>query len=68
MLIRSAPQVCLVILPSGLTLELCYDHLEPSTPRAANENGSAPTRSRTVSQSVWLLHQEVLLKAEVGLA
>jgi hypothetical protein len=65
MLIRSAPQVCLVILPSGLTLELCYDHLEKL---AANltRDATAPRRKRAASQSVWLFKQEVLLEAKVG--
>jgi hypothetical protein len=65
MLIRSAPQVCLVILPSGLTLELCYDHLEKL---AANlkRDANPPARKRAASQSVWLFNHEVLLEAKVG--
>jgi hypothetical protein len=64
MLIRSAPRVCLVILASGLTLELCYDHLEQL---AANLREAASGPPRKASQSVWLFRHEVLLEAKVGL-
>jgi hypothetical protein len=64
MVIRCAPQVCLVFLPGGLTLEVCYDHIEP---RRAAPGGSAQPRLAG-SQSVWLLRHDVLLRAEVGQA
>jgi hypothetical protein len=65
MLIRSAPQVCLVILPSGLTLELCYDHLERFAANLTRDASALP-RKRAASQSVWLFNHEVLLEAKVG--
>jgi hypothetical protein len=68
MLIHAAPQVCLVVLSSGLTLELCYDHLEDGPP---NEHANQATRARrasSASQGVWLLHHEVLFEAKVGQA
>jgi hypothetical protein len=65
MLIRSAPQVCLVILPSGLMLELCYDHLEKLATKLTHP-ANAARRTRAASQSVWLLNHEVLLEAKVG--
>jgi hypothetical protein len=68
MVIRSAPQVCLVIMSGGLTLELSYDHLEPTTSRDASANGGDAANARAPSQSVWLLNHEVLLKAAVGQA
>lgn len=64
MLIRTAPQVCLVILPSGLTLELCYDHLEQLAANLREARGLP--RRRSPSQSVWLFRHEVLLEAKVG--
>ena len=65
MLIRSAPRVCLVILPSGLTLELCYDHVEQLAANLRDQTVSS--RPRKASQSVWLFRHEVLLEAKVGL-
>jgi hypothetical protein len=71
MLIRAAPQVCLVVLPSGLTLELCYDHLEDGPPIATGERArrdAGGRRAGSRSQGVWLFHHEVLLEAKVGQA
>lgn len=62
MIIRCAPQVCLVFLPGGLTLEVCYDHAEP--PKVAADSRVQPRAA--ASQSVWLLRHDVLLRAEVG--
>lgn len=70
MLIRAAPQVCLVVLPSGLTLELCYDHVEDDPPPLATDDRAnrvaGERRSSSASQGVWLFHHEVLLEAKVG--
>ncbi len=68
MLIHAAPQVCLVVLPSGLTLELCYDHIEDGPPNGRANRGAPGRRVRSASQGVWLLHHEVLLEAKVGQA
>jgi hypothetical protein len=65
MLIRAAPQVCLVVLSSGLTLELCYDHLEDDAP---TDPEARRRRSSSASQGVWLFHHEVVLEAKVGQA
>ena len=65
MLIRSTPHACVVILPSGLTLELSYDQKAAryAYSREEDELGRAPA-----TQGVWIFREEVVAEVKVGLA
>lgn len=63
MLIRSTHNACFVILPNGLTLELFYDQ------RFARDRGDwRESELPTISQGVWMFHEEVLVEVTPGQA
>ena len=71
MLIRSTPHTCFVILPNGLTLELCYDQRSAVRREAAHDEDEPTERRRAhspASQGVWVFQEEVLLEVKVGQA
>ena len=64
MLIRSTPHACVVILPSGLTLELSYDQGVARYTRHASEH---PELDRTpTTHGVWIFREEVVAEVKVG--
>ena len=71
MLIRSTPHTCFVILPNGLTLELCYDQRGAVRRDSVDEDAESSERRRMhspASQGVWVFQEEVLLEVKVGQA
>ena len=67
MLIRCTAHACFVILPNGLTLELCYDHDLGLRQLGERRSDSALTPSSS-SYGVWIFREEVLGEAKVGQA
>jgi hypothetical protein len=65
MLIRSTPHACVVILPSGLTLELSYDQ---SVARYTRPSEHAELERPPMTHGVWIFREEVVAEVKVGLA
>ena len=65
MLIRSTPHACVVILPSGLTLELSYDQ---HVSRYAHPGGHTEFERVPITHGVWIFREEVVAEVKVGLA
>jgi hypothetical protein len=69
MLIRSTANACLVILRSGLTLEISFD--QNTRDFAFEDNDADETRVRRApapSQGVWIFREEVLFEVTAGQA
>ena len=65
MLIRSTPHACVVVLSSGLTLELSYDQRVARYTRAGDD---AELDRTPTTQGVWIFREEVVAEVKVGLA
>ena len=65
MLIRSTPHACVVILPSGLTLELSYDQ---HVSRYAHPGEHTEFERAPITHGVWIFREEVVAEVKVGLA
>jgi hypothetical protein len=64
--IRSTPHACVIILSSGLTLELSYDQ---SVARYRHQPGEYAEEERVpATHGVWIFREEVVAEVKVGLA
>ena len=63
MLIRSTPHACVVILPSGLTLELSYDQ---TVGRYGRSGEHAELERTPTTHGVWIFREEVVAEVKVG--
>jgi hypothetical protein len=69
MLIRATRQVCFVVLPNGLTLELVYaPTLTGEAPRTRPKTPNSAATRPEASYGVWLMGERVLTEVRAGQA